>query len=232
MTDNLKKPELILFDLDGTLTDPGLGITNSAMYALKKMGREVPPREELYFIIGPPLRETFANIFGFRGEEIDEGVRNYREYFRETGLFENEVYPGIPEMLETLKTSGYRLAVATSKPEIYALQILEHFGLADWFDGIYGASLDDTRGKKEEVITYALENLGVADPEKVLMVGDREYDVLGAHSLGFPCMGVLFGYGSREELEAAGADLIAETPEEIAARILKIEPIQEKNVQE
>lgn len=210
---------VILFDLDGTLTDPGIGITNSVMYALKKMGREVPPRETLFPFIGPPLIWSFVNLCGCTGEEAKLGVQYYREYFSDIGIFENQVYPGIPELLDRLRAAGKRIVMATSKPEDFAGRIAERFGLSARFDFIAGSRMDETRTAKAEVIQYALESVGVA-PEDCLMVGDREHDVLGAAACHISCLGVLYGYGSREELQNAGAIALAEIPAEVGDWIL------------
>ncbi|MBQ2238796.1 MAG: HAD family hydrolase [Lachnospiraceae bacterium] len=212
--------QVVLFDLDGTLTDPGLGITNSVMYALKKWEIEVGDRSELYRFIGPPLQESFERFFGFSQEKAKQSVEYYREYFREKGLFENEVYEGIKELLETLKTSGCKLILATSKPEEFAIRILEHFQLKQYFDFIGGASMDGVRSKKADVISYALEKAGIEDLSKTVMVGDREHDILGAKEVGIDSIGVLFGYGNYEELKKAGATHIVNTVSEISSVIL------------
>lgn len=207
--------DIILFDLDGTLTDPGLGITNAVMYALRKYGMEVPPRQELYSFIGPPLKQSFMRWCSFDEAEGEQAVKYYREYYRDKGLLENEVYDGIEDMLKALREKGKRLAVATSKPEEFAIRILEHFGLAQYFEVIAGDTLDFKRNTKADVIASALERLGVTDRSGVIMVGDREHDVIGAKAQDLPCIGVLFGYGSQEELEAAGAKHIAQTPADV-----------------
>lgn len=211
--------ETVLFDLDGTLTDPGLGITNSVMYAMKKYGMELPQRQELYSFIGPPLKKSFMRYCGFSEAESEQAVKYYREYYRETGLLENEVYDGIEDMLKALREKGKRLAVATSKPEEFAVRILEHFGLAQYFELIAGDTLDFARNTKSDVIAYALEKLNVTDRSTVIMVGDREHDVIGAKAQNVDCIGVLFGYGSREELEAAGAKYIAATVGDILSYV-------------
>lgn len=205
--------ETILFDLDGTLTDPGLGITNSVMFALERFGIHESDRQKLYPFIGPPLWDSFMRFYGMSREEADRAVTVYREYYADRGLFENTVYPGIPQMLEDLRVQGKTLAVATSKPEGFSVKILEHFGLAKFFDRIAGASMDQSRSRKADVIRYALSELPQADPRTTVMVGDREHDVLGAWEVGLPCVGVLYGYGNRPELEAAGALSIAENVE-------------------
>ena len=211
----------VFFDLDGTLTDSGPGITASVAYALEKLGTEPPARETLRCFIGPPLLQSFARFCGFDEAKCREAVRLYREYFTAGGMFENSVYPGIPEALAELRAAGFRLAVATSKPELFSRQIVAHFGLDVYFEAVCGAAMDETRTEKAEVLRYALETLGAA-PAGSLMVGDREHDVLGAGAVGLPCLGVLWGYGSREELSAAGADALAETPEDMAEYILKL----------
>lgn len=207
--------EIILFDLDGTLTDPGLGITNAVMYAFRKYGMEVPPRQELYSFIGPPLKQSFMRWCGFDEAEGEQAVKYYREYYRDKGLLENEVYDGIEDMLKALREKGKRLAVATSKPEEFARRILEHFGLAQYFEVIAGDTMDFKRNTKSDVIASALERLNVTDRSQIIMVGDREHDVIGAKAQDLPCIGVLFGYGSREELEVAGAKYIAQTPADV-----------------
>lgn len=206
---------IIFFDLDGTLTDPGMGITNSVAYALKKWNIEVSDRTSLYKFIGPPLLESFEKFYGFTPEECRQGVKYYREYFSTKGLFENQVYEGVVELLTELKKAGKKLVIATSKPEKFSVEILKHFDLYKYFDFVAGASMDETRTKKDEVIAYALENLGIKDVSDVIMVGDREHDVFGAKAFGMDSIGVLYGYGSLKELEAAGATYIAENVKDI-----------------
>ncbi|NLA86876.1 MAG: HAD family hydrolase [Clostridiales bacterium] len=212
--------QTILFDLDGTLTDPGIGITNSVMYALQKYGITVNDRSELYKFIGPPLWESFERYYGFSEAEAKKAVAYYREHFSVTGMFENTVYDGIDATLAALEDAGKTLLVATSKPEVFAEQILQHFDLAKYFDFIGGSELDGSRVNKNDVIRYTLEMSGVTDLSTAVMVGDREHDILGAKKVGITSVGVLFGYGSREELEAAGADFIAETVNDLH-RILR-----------
>ena len=207
--------DYFLFDLDGTLTDPGLGITNSVAYALGKYGITVEDRRELYPFIGPPLRQSFSEFYGFDEEKTKEEVAFYREYFSEKGLFENEVYEGIPEVLSQLKQAGKKLLVATSKPEEFTNRILEHFGLAEYFDFVAGATMDETRNEKADIIAYALEQIADADKSKIVMVGDRKFDILGARENGIDSIGVLYGYGLRTELEEAQATHIVEKPEEL-----------------
>ncbi|MCR4939588.1 MAG: HAD family hydrolase [Treponemataceae bacterium] len=201
--------DYLFFDLDGTLTDPAEGITNSFKHALKYFGIEIPSYSILCSFIGPPLKDTFKKNFAFSDDKADEGVAKYREYFSTKGLFENSVYPGIKELLARLKGKGKKLVVATSKPEDFSVRIIEHFGLALYFDYVCGSLMDETRTRKDEVIEYAIERCGIKDISKVLMIGDRKHDITGARKTGLKSCGVLFGYGSREELEEAGADYIA-----------------------
>ena len=212
-----------LFDLDGTLTDPGLGITNSVMYALRKFGIEVSDRRILYRFIGPPLTDSFEEYYGFSKEDSLLALKYYREYFREKGIFENTPYEGVSEMLADLRSHGVRLAVATSKPEEFAVRILKHFELFDFFDLVAGATMDETRNRKEDIIRYALEISGAANEAQAVMVGDRLHDIEGAKKNGLLSIGVLYGYGSREELTSAGADMLAETPSDVAELIQKID---------
>lgn len=214
------KYQTILFDLDGTLTDPGIGITNSFMYALEKYNIKVKDRSELYPLIGPPLPVSFSEHFGFDEQKCKEAIAYYREYYREKGLFENEVYKGIEGVLQRLQDAGCQLAVATSKPEHFAKQILEYFHLADYFTVIAGSNMDESRAEKAEVIQYCLEQLGVNDKSQVLMIGDRKYDVIGGHACDLKVMGVLFGYGNEKEFIEAGADYIVPTVNAIAEFVL------------
>lgn len=207
--------EYILFDLDGTLTDPAIGITNSVMYALKKYGIEVSDRSELYKFIGPPLGDSFEKYYGFSKEEAKTAVEYYREYYRDKGIFENLVYDGLEDLLKTLKDNNKILIVATSKPEVFAKQILEHFNIGKYFTYIAGSNLDGTRVKKDEVIKYAIESCNIIDLSKAIMIGDREHDIIGAKVVGINSIGVLFGYGDRSELENAGANFIVDTVADI-----------------
>lgn len=211
--------ETILFDLDGTLTDPGMGITNSVMYALKEMGYEVPPRSDLYQFIGPPLHDSFSQFCGMSETEAVEAVRQYRVYYRDKGIFENDVYEGIPGMLQALAKAGRHLVLATSKPEEFAKIIMAHYGLDKWVKDIAGATMDKARGTKGKVIAYALERFGV-DPAAAVMVGDREHDIIGGKENNLPGIGVTFGYGSREELNEAGAIAVADSPAELTKLLL------------
>lgn len=200
--------ETIFFDLDGTLTDPGTGITNSVAYALNKFGINVSDRAELYKFIGPPLKESFAKYYSMNEEDCEKAIFEYRVYFKNGGMFENEVYDGIKELLEKLKRSGKTLIIATSKPEEFAIQILQHFGLFEYFDYVCGASMDGKISEKADVIRYALETSGNPDKKKSVMVGDRFHDIFGAKQNGLSSVGVTYGYGTYEELEKNGADFI------------------------
>ena len=207
--------QTFLFDLDGTLTDPGIGITNAVAYALKKCGIPVPGRSALYPFIGPPLLDSFARFYGMNEAESLQAVEFYREYYRSVGIHENVLIPGTKELLGTLKDQRKTLILATSKPQEFAEKILDAFDLTQFFDYIAGATFDASRSTKAAVIRYALEQAGITDFSTTVMVGDREHDVLGARENGLGCIGVLFGYGSREELERAGARHLAEKPQDI-----------------
>lgn len=210
----------ILFDLDGTLTDPGIGITNSVMYALKKFQIEVEDRTTLFKFIGPPLKASFEKYYGFSKEESELALQYYREYFKPKGLYENQVYKGVRELLTELKSRNKTLILATSKPEEFAIEILRHFDLYKYFDFVAGATMDSSRVKKEDVILYALQSYGISDLSSVIMIGDREHDILGAKQVGLDSIGVLYGYGDYEELKEAGATYIAENTEDILKIIL------------
>ncbi|WP_206911761.1 HAD family hydrolase [Enterococcus sp. DIV0849a] len=211
----------ILFDLDGTITDSGEGIINSVIYALKKMNLNVPNQNDLFSFIGPPLSDSFKNLYHLDDQFTEQAVGYYREYYQAKGMYENHLYEGILEVLTDLQQAGCTLYIATSKPEIYAKQILAHFKLDRYFVGIYGASLNGERSKKGDVIRYALNSAGITDLNKTLMIGDRSHDMIGAKENRLACIGVLYGFGDQVELETAGADYIAETPEDIEKIILE-----------
>ena len=210
----------LLFDLDGTLTDPKIGITTCVQYALHSFGIEEPDLDKLEPFIGPPLRDSFMEFYGFTAEQAEEAVAKYRERFQDTGLFENEVYDGVPALLADLKAAGKTVIIATSKPEDFAKRIMAHFDLAQYCDFVCGATMDETRTDKAEVIAYALETAGITDKSRVVMVGDREHDVVGAKKNGLPCIGAVYGYGSAEELTAAGAAALADTVDELHKLLL------------
>lgn len=213
--------DTILFDLDGTLTDSGLGITKAVQYALGQMGYEVPPRESLFSFIGPPLHKSFQRHCGIGEEESMELVFQFRVYYNQMGgILENEVYPGIRELLHDLKKAGKRLLIATSKPQAAAELVMHHFGLSQWVPDIIGGTDDPQRNTKGKVIAYALREYGV-NPETAIMVGDREHDIHGAAENGIPAIGITWGYGDREELQNAGAEAIFDTPAETAQYILR-----------
>lgn len=205
---------IIIFDLDGTLTDSAEGVIRSAQHMQEKMGLSKWADEDLKFIVGPPLIKTFTEDFQMNQEDAQRALGFFRERYATVGLFENKVYDGIPEMLEELKKKGKCLAVATSKKEETAVRILKHFEIDGYFDIIGGDNREIGRDTKAKVIEYVLETLG-AKKEDAIMVGDRKFDVEGAHLVGIPCIAVEFGYGDRAEFEAFGADYIAETPKAV-----------------
>ena len=204
----------ILFDLDGTLTDSGEGIINCAILALEHFGCPIPDREEMRTFVGPPLHESFIR-HGVPADKTDEAIRVYRSRYIPIGAYENTPYPGVETLLQSLKQQGHTLYVATSKPEEMSVKILQHFGLAKYFDRICGASMDTSRSSKEDVIAYLLSLCG--RDENILMVGDTKFDILGAAAHGIPAIGVAWGYGRVEDMEAAGAKAIARSMEELLA---------------
>lgn len=202
----------VLFDLDGTLTDSGEGIINCAVFAMERLGIPVPPREELGVFVGPPLWDTFRQ-FGVPSDRVDEAVEIFRSRYVPIGKFENTPYPGIRETLEALRAQGRKLYVATSKPEVTAREILEHFDLSRYFTEICGATVDKTRSSKEDVIAYLLSL--DACRENSVMVGDTAFDVIGAAAHGIPTIGASWGYGKTEDMVSAGAAAIARSPEDL-----------------
>ncbi|MEX3622939.1 HAD family hydrolase [Viridibacillus arvi] len=207
--------QYILFDLDGTLTDPKVGITKSVAYALDKMNIEVVDYSKLDLFIGPPLQESFQAYYGLNERQANEAIGYYRERFKQLGLYENEVYPGIKTLLETLKKKGKTLAVATSKPTVFAEKILQHFKLAQYFDVIVGSNLDGTRIAKAEVIHEVLLQLSSPDKSEIIMIGDRKHDLIGAKKECIANIGVLYGYGSKEELALEEPTYIVSNIEEL-----------------
>lgn len=206
----------VLFDLDGTLTESGEGITKSVQYALEKLGKPAPSLEELVVFVGPPLMEQFQKYAGLDEETAALAVQYYRERYSTIGIFENRPYPGIAEMLEELKSRGYRLGVASSKPEKFVRMVLEHFQLTDYFEEIVGSEMGGKRTDKTEVIQEALRRMGLSNKEdQVLMVGDKEHDIYGARFAGLECLAVSYGYGSMEELSKADPLKIVHSAEEI-----------------
>lgn len=220
--------KVVLFDLDGTLTDSGLGIFNCAIYALEKFGIKVEDRNSLRRIVGPPLRDSFQHFYGMNDADADLAVKYYRERYSTIGLFENEVYEGIEEMLASLQQAGFDLVVATSKPEHFSRRIMDHFQLSQYFIYVAGSDEPNGRDNKAKVIAYALEqyaalkDLQVADVRKdAIMVGDRFHDIEGAKQNGLETVGILWGYGERPELENAGACYVAQTPKDVVEYLMK-----------
>jgi phosphoglycolate phosphatase len=208
-----------LFDLDGTLTNPKTGITRSIQYALERLGRPVPEAEALTWMIGPPLLASFARLVG--EAQAAEALRLYRERFAPVGLFENEVYPGIPALLERLRERGVPLFVATSKPHVFARRILDHFGLSPFFEAVYGSELDNRNADKRDLLRVLIQEQAL-DPAATVMIGDREHDALGARANGLAAIGITWGYGSREELRAAGIACLVDRPEDLDKPILAL----------
>lgn len=204
----------IFFDLDGTITDSQEGILNSIIYALKKMNRDIPNRATLRKMIGPPLINGFADILQIPDDELETAVDFYREYFSKKGLFENRVYDGIPDLLKQLQKEKHTLAIATSKPEIFAATILEHFQLNQYFSNIVGATLDGSLSQKDEILAQAILNVQ-ANPKKSVMIGDRKHDIIGAKINNISSIGVTWGFGSLDELRQNGANEIVNQPNEI-----------------
>lgn len=206
--------QYLLFDLDGTLTDPMVGITSSVQYALEKFGIHVRYLKELIPFIGPPLAESFQKFYGFSKEDAEKAIQYYREYYAPKGIFENEVYEGIPEMLAHLTEAGFTLLVATSKPTVFARKVLKHFGMEDYFSFVGESELDGSRTKKAEVISYILKTCGI-EAKEAIMIGDRRHDIEGGKACGLESVGVLYGYGTEQELTEAGADHIIRTVAEL-----------------
>jgi phosphoglycolate phosphatase len=206
----------VLFDLDGTLTDPKTGITKSVQYALDKLGIHVEDPDELVHFIGPPLIDSFREYYGFDTHLANQAIGYYRERFAQTGIFENKLYPGIPELLAGLKNQGRRLFVATSKPTAFSLRILQHFGLDPYFEGVVGSELDGTRNAKTEVIEYVLASYHLTAKDRIVMIGDRKHDVIGAKANGIDSIGVTYGYGSFAEMEECKPTYIVESIAELS----------------
>lgn len=217
--------EILLFDLDGTLTDPKEGITKSVQYALKHFGIEVTDLNDLLCFIGPPLIESFQMFYGFSEEKALEATVKYRERYKDIGIFENGIYDGILELLSACKKAGKKLCLATSKPEIFAVRILERYGMAEYFDEAVGSTLDGSINTKDEVIREAFRRLNINSEEeklRVIMIGDRKHDIIGAKKCGISSIGVRFGYAEEGELEEAGADYIVSNVEELCKLCLAL----------
>ena len=211
--------DVILFDLDGTVTDPKEGITKSAAFALSHYGIEADP-DSLTFFIGPPLLDSFVEHYGMTEAQAMDAIEFYRQRFADVGWAENVPYEGIAHCLSQLKDAGKTLMIATSKPEVFAVKILEHFGLARYFDHICGISMDDPKQTKADVIRTALSRANITDLTQTVMVGDRKHDILGAHEVGMKVIGVLYGYGDRAEHEENHADYIVENIAELEKLLL------------
>lgn len=211
----------IFFDLDGTVTDPYIGITNSILFSLEYYPELAKPeREALKPFIGPPLYASYMEFFGMDEKTAHEAVEHYREYYRPKGVLECSLYDGMTELLKNLKASNKKIYLATSKPEGFAIQILEHFEIKQYFDGIYGSTLDGSRVKKEDVLAYALAESG-AEPNLSVMVGDTVFDVTGALQNKIPCIGVSYGYGERDAIKESGAISVADSVSELQTLLLK-----------
>lgn len=205
----------LLFDLDGTISDPKEGITRSFQYALQHFGIEVPDLDVLEPVIGPPLINSFMELYGFSREDAVVGVEKYRERFGTKGLYENRIYTGMKELLQNLVQQGYQLAIASSKPTYYVEQICDHFGIKSYFHHIVGSFMDGRRAEKQEVVDEAIAQFGDIDRKQILMIGDRKFDIHGAHASGLKALGVTYGYGGKKELSEAGADYMADTVEDL-----------------
>ena len=216
----MHRKQVIFFDLDGTLTDSSPGILNSVEYALGKCGIRETDRDKLYRFIGPPLLDIFQEVYGMTREQALQAVEYYREYYRAGGMYENSPYEGIKVLLADLKAAGKTLALATAKPGVFAVPIMEKFDLAQYFDQFGTASLDESRNQKHQVVEHTLDLCGWPAPETVVMVGDRNHDVNGARVHGIETVGVLYGFGDRAELEAANAAAIAETVDDLRKILL------------
>lgn len=211
--------QYLLFDLDGTLTDPKLGITSCVQYALRKFGIDEPDLDKLEPFIGPPLSDSLRDFYGFDEQKAAEAMTYYRERFSTIGIFENEIYPGMEELLAHMKKVGKKLAIASSKPTVFVERILKYFNIEQYFDVIVGSELDGTRSKKEEVVEEALKQLHNKYVTNIMqtfvMIGDRKFDINAAKAFGIASVGVAFGYAAPGELEQAGADYIVDTVQQL-----------------
>lgn len=218
----MSKYKVILFDLDGTLSDPKVGITKSVQYALKKLDIEEPDLDKLECFIGPPLQVSFAEYYQLDEERIPQAIDFYRERFKEKGMFENELYPNIPNLLNLLKEQQFTLVVATSKPTIFALQILEYFKIDYFFDLVVGSNLDGTRTSKTEIIQYIVDKYSAYELNDFIMIGDRKHDIIGANNTGIHSIGVTYGYGSLDELSQYSPTYLVKSVEKIKDILLEI----------
>lgn len=211
----MKKLEIILFDLDGTISDPKKGITASVQYGLEKMGIVELDLQKLECFIGPPLQVSFAEYYGFDEKQCQQAIEFYRERFKKTGMYENELYEGIELLLERLKAERKKLVIATSKPTVFAIEILKYFQIDEYFDLVVGSELDGTRSAKAEIIQYILDQFEDYTTDSFVMIGDRKHDIIGANLTGIDSIGVTYGYGSAEELENEKATFIVESIREL-----------------
>lgn len=217
----------ILFDLDGTLIDSRLGVISAAKFALDKMGVPETQIVNLERIIGPPLKHSFKEFFNLSEEFAEKGVEYFREYYRDKSLFDCTVYEGVEELLTMLKNDGYTLAIATSKPTVFAKRILEHIGLAKYFDIIEGSNIDDSHHDKADIISAVCENLNIYNPSQAIMIGDRLYDIKAASSKGMESIGVLYGFGSLEEFQDAGASYVVNSVKELGQFLYSLKSVEE-----
>lgn len=211
----MKNYKHILFDLDGTIINSSLGVTNSVMHSLKKLGEPIPEREELYKFIGPPLFTSYTQYCGFSQEKANLAIEYYREHFEKKDLFNNELYSGIEDVLSCIHDSEKTLIVATSKPEVFAKQILDKFDISKYFDFIIGATFDGKRNHKDEVLDYILKNCNIDDKQDCVLVGDTRFDAIGAKNVGIDCIGVAYGFGTKQELTQNGVITIADKVEDL-----------------
>lgn len=214
------KYKYVLFDLDGTLTDPFDGITRAVKFSLLKFGITENDRERLASFIGPPLIDSYMRLYGFSHGCALAAVGYYREYYADKGIFECTLYDGIAELIRELSDGGVKVIMATSKPEFFAQRLVKHFGLEGCFDAVCGATMDERRTKKDEVIRYALEKTKISDKSECVMIGDRKFDIDGAKAVGIGSIGVYYGYGSKAEIDAASPDRTAESVAELRSILL------------
>ena len=205
----------ILFDLDGTIIDSKNGVVAAAKFALNKMGVPETKIVNLDRMIGPPLKSSFIDFFDLKDEFADTAVRYFREFYREKAIFDYEIYEGMVDVLEMLKRQGYTVALATSKPTVFAKRILEKSRLIHLFDCIVGANMDDSHADKAHIISTVIKELGIYNPEQAIMIGDRKYDIYGANAVGMESIGVIYSYGTFEEMQEAGASYIVNSVEEL-----------------
>ena len=218
--ENIKNKENILFDLDGTIVDSGPGVTNSVKYALEKFGIHVNDTSELYGFMGPPLSSSFPRFYNFTYEQTEKAIEHYREYYRDRGIYEFELYDGIKELIIDLCESGKNVFVATTKPELFAREIIKRCSLDRYIRFTGGSTFDGTMEKKADIIKYVVGTCGIDDSASCVMIGDRMYDIEGAAANRISSVGILYGYGGRKELEDAGANYIAETVSDLRGLLL------------